>query len=145
MEADPATRGLKAVVDRVAGSPWGHADATPVIVDLLGRARTAGCDDPLVRYYHARFLSKPTGPDTKAEFLACARELAASKYPDARKAHAWLNAIAELQFAPKGQTPDADDLKAAADCLDQLLLRLGDMARDKDPGCGRTWWRFATW
>jgi hypothetical protein len=129
---DVAKRALQANAERVAGSPWAQADASVTAKELFEQAAKAGCDDPLVVYFQLRTSRRDTDAATKKEYLSAARTLAASKYPDIRKAQAWLNAIAELQFAPKGEKPEDADLIKANECLDQLLKLLSTLAKQKD-------------
>lgn len=134
---DLVTGALRANVERMAGPALLQADATVEFREKLELAIKAGCDDPLIVYYHVRMQRRDTNATVKKEFFDAARSLAGSKYPDIRKGQAWLNAMPILHFAPKGQKASDDDLKQAVECRDELLKLLVGLTKQKDPNLRR--------
>lgn len=123
--------------ERMHGSIWTQRETEEEMRKALDAAIATGCDDPMVAYYVARSRLRPAdgskNDEIKKARLDAARGLSASKYPPARKAHAWSNAIAELHHAPAGQRPGEEDAKLALQFRDELLKVLAELAKDKDP------------
>jgi hypothetical protein len=130
-------RALLADADRIHGSPWAVADAEQRQREALQKAADAGCNDPLVQYQliRRRPRAKDNSEDDQVKewMLKAARGLAASKYPDIRKAHGWLNTIAELLFEVHREKPTEENVKLAGECLDELLKVMAVLAKDKSP------------
>lgn len=93
------------------------------------RALDAGCDDPLIRYLHARLgddLRKTSAATLADELAKAADALEASGYPAVRVAHAQHNAAAALFDS----TATAEQKDKAIQRLDASLLRLAAILKD---------------
>ena len=126
--------------------------------DFLSKLRAAvdaGCDDPLVNYWDAKFLTYsvrdaevPPGKERGPYLLRRARELKASRYPAAVKMHAYWNAHTDLYPDPKAAQParefpflamlaeasreaDLDSREYAYDFAGHVLDHFGVVARTR--------------
>jgi hypothetical protein len=103
-------------------------------------ALAAGCTDPLVKYIVGRrlygFANSPDAADKNRLLVEAARELAASKYPAVRKAHALVNAAVVLA-RPAGRRPVADDRRSAMKALDDCLALVPEILNDPHPEARR--------
>jgi hypothetical protein len=70
---------------------WTNETPTEVLQELrttLARVVGVGCDDPLIRYLHLRFVDPRTGIQAALAFSETASALQKSAYPDIRKFYA---------------------------------------------------------
>jgi hypothetical protein len=66
----------------LAQDPTRPGDATERLRELFGKAVAAGCDDPLVGYFHARYADPyRREADHAAELVHAATKLEQSRYP----------------------------------------------------------------
>jgi hypothetical protein len=68
--------------------------------DALTAAVRAGCDDPLIAYWHLRAVSPGSVPADPAPFRAAVDRVCASRYPASRRVHAAFNWLAAADRLP---------------------------------------------
>jgi hypothetical protein len=125
----PARDALALKAGELAVHPeFSHSPGNTEVAAALADAVAAGCDDPLVLYFHHRALRLPANatPQQVAEVKQVARRLWDSGYHDIRKAQAAQNLLITLRTAGG----NAADL---ATWEGRFWDALGRAARDPDP------------
>ncbi|MBN9520285.1 hypothetical protein J0H58_17440 [bacterium] len=116
-------RARQIVADQLAGDP--PAAVTAAARAAASRAVAAGCDDPLIAYWHLRDATDAPDP---AAFRAAVARVYASRYPAVRRVHAlhnWLVAASRLD-------PD-HELRADEDIWEERFWELfAAAAREHD-------------
>jgi hypothetical protein len=118
---------------------------------LMDELRTAlvsagadGCEDPLVRYLHLRFVEAKVGTDDVSDYTEAASALQKSGYPDIRRfyAAAWVGKA--LRRSGKQAAEAAAQLKTAASFLANALDDPAIPPREADQACdflmSAPWW-----
>jgi GNAT superfamily N-acetyltransferase len=124
-------KALIAGVDQEGECELARSAALKRFQDHLDQAIQAGCDDPLVRHFYVRFVHASNDISKRAS-VGMVRALDASKYPEARKAQAWLNAAMVCQSESEGVKPSEADLKTMDECFQSAVKLLALSAKDTD-------------
>jgi len=91
---DEAENALEAFAKIRASGGVGADESFRTVADSLRAAVAAGCDDPLIRYLHARFVPNPAESDLAFadKASAIANDFNRSKYPPIRRFYGCLRA-----------------------------------------------------
>lgn len=117
----------------LAQDPTRPGDAAERLRELFGKAVAAGCDDPLIGYFNARYADtfRREG-EAAAELFRAATKLEQSRYPTIRRALA-LTAAADglAEAARKTVLPSASqDFAERATLLDSASALLPEVLKD---------------
>jgi hypothetical protein len=117
----------------LAQDPTRPGDATERLRELFGEAVAAGCDDPLIGYFHARYADtfRREG-EAAAELVRAATKLEQSRYPAFRRAQALASAADGLaEAARKTVLPSAaQDFVERGKLLDRASALLPEVLKD---------------
>ena len=117
----------------LAQDPTRPGDAAERLRELFGKAVAAGCDDPLVGYFNARYADpfRREG-EAAAELVRAATKLEQSRYPAFRRAQALASAADGLaEAARKTVLPSAaQDFVERGKLLDRASALLPEVLKD---------------
>lgn len=128
-------RALRDQVDGLHGPEWDRVVLRARAKEWIAMAVEAGCDDPMVRYLHAKLASGPSEEITSrnATLEEAVKALAASKYPDLLKIDAWLALISAWREAERFQDLTQDEQKTVAAALDAAVKLLAKACANRKP------------
>lgn len=128
-------RAMRDQVEAMHGPEWDRVVARAREKEWIAMAVEAGCDDPMVRYLHAKLATGPSEEiaSRNATLEEAVKALAASKYPDLLKIDAWLALISAWRNAERFQDVTQDEKKIIAPALDEALKLLAKACANRKP------------
>lgn len=125
----PANKALGMLARGRSYGPNFDTNFWQVVHDSCQEAVSAGCDDPLIRYVHTRYVIGPASrasKETAPQYIDAARQMRESKYSDIRKFYACLRAAEAAKAAAGKNNPHTprevhEFRKAAADYLTSVV------------------------
>jgi hypothetical protein len=128
-------RAMRDQVEGMHGPTWDRVVAGARAKEWIAIAVEAGCDDPMVRYLHAKLASGPSeeSDSRNATLEEAVKALAASKYPDLLKIDAWLSLISAWRETKRSQDLTQDEQKIIAAALDEALKLLAKACANRKP------------
>jgi len=108
---------------------------------------TAGCDDPLIRYFNLRYVDRRTKTEAASDYNAIGAALRASDYPDIRKFYGtyWAHRFMPTSSAKESESAAALDTAAAylAKALDDPAMPFKEVDQACDLLMSDAWWADA--
>ncbi len=127
---EPARKAIEEFARQLAGKPNEGTNSIQRIKDWTAEAIKAGCDDPLVRYLHARFIvdwGNHSGQEIATAYSTVAEAMESSRYPHMVKFYAALRASFAVNNARTGTNVPPQVLQFRQLALNHLV----PVVRDK--------------